>query len=173
MNLTQNKTEKVIEQINLNGQEAHLLSAVKELHQLGLELTLVPEFRLQDGKEDHTSEKSSISLSPSTTTVEIASRYMRRNRHYRSVIIFKANTNEDFGSSTVVMPNAGACFEEITSLIVAVRNVVRFDSILIDDLISDHSSVQVDEYLSLFSCKPDSEICVPTKQSNSNKDIPF
>lgn len=158
MERAQNNTEKIIEQINFNGQEAHLLSAIKELHQLGLELTLLPEFRLKDGKEELTSEKSSIWLSPSTPTVEIASRYMRRNRHYRSVIIFKADTHDDVGSSTVVMPNACADFEEITSLIVAVRNVVRFDSILIDDLISD------------FSCMPDSTLCVPMKQPNSNKD---
>ena len=159
MNQTQNKTEKVIEQINFNGQEAHLLSAVKELRQLGLQLTLLPEYKLKDSKEELTSEKDPIWLSPSTPTIEIASRYMRLNRHYRSVIIFKDDTNEDVGSSTVVMPNAWADFEEITSLIVAVRNVVCFESILIDPLISD------------FECALGPKAYLHLKQSNSSEDI--
>lgn len=73
-------------------------------------------------------------LKAEATTAKIVDTYLLRNEYRRSVIIFKFLNRDHPDWSTVVMPVGVAKPEEVSSLVDAVRNVVEFNAVVIDDL---------------------------------------
>ena len=86
-----------------------------------------------------------IQMESDTPSEVVASTYLWRNRVVRSVIIFRFVESDDFYShSTVVMPEGGNHPpEQVTRLVDAVRNVVNFNCIDIEDLHTKYGSPSV------------------------------
>ena len=75
-----------------------------------------------------------VRLSGTMKSEKIARIYLDRNNLRRSVIIFHVCEEGYPGSSTVIMPIAGASFDEVERLITAVRKIVSYTDIYISDL---------------------------------------
>lgn len=111
-----------------------LTAAVQELNDNGINLTTETQQELEDRLNYLSGLHEPIRLEASAITEGIADAYFRRNKVKRSVIIFQIDGGDYPGSSTVIMPDATADENQVFDLVEAVRKIVTFDHIFIDDL---------------------------------------
>lgn len=137
-----------------------IIEAVNQLAKIGIRLPYEVRCEVVERLNFLEGFQYPMLMEMDTDSKQIAEAYLRRNQTRRSVILFKEREDEFAGSSTVLMPNATSKEEEIIELVDAMRKIVQFNKIKIDDLWPEPEKHTV-------------EADLPTAREVFNSNLPF